>query len=186
MCWWKKPILKNNAQCVRCTSVRCILYILCPSYQSYILLLPDSWLHLSLLHLFWVRVSLLQIETKKHETCNLGGTSKKRNGIFWEFFQNGGRGHPISQKFCTITKSFLACQNMTSPLFPKVNVRIVTKLWQTFFVKTKNDPYGLKCKINPKKFQLRRSQKGGWGRSAIWEQFPNNTVFFTELTPKIS
>ena len=32
----------------------------------------------------------------------------------------------------------------------------------TFFVKTKNDPYGLKCKINPKIFfRLRGFQKGG-------------------------
>ena len=50
-------------------------------------------------------------------------------------------------------------------------------------MKTKNVPYGIKCKVNPN-FQLRRSQKG-WvsGGFAIWEKFPNNTVFL-ELTPK--
>ena len=46
-------------------------------------------------------------------------------------------------------------------------------------MKTKNDPYGLKCKISPKQiFQLRGSQKGGG--SAIWEKFPK----FLELPPK--
>ena len=45
----------------------------------------------------------------------LGVTAKKKNGIFWEFFPKGGGGHPISQNFCKITKSFLACQ-----IHPKV------------------------------------------------------------------
>ena len=40
---------------------------------------------------------------------------QKKNGIFWEFFPKGGGGHPISQNFCKITKSFLACQ-----IHPKV------------------------------------------------------------------
>ena len=46
----------------------------------------------------------------------LGGTSKK-NRYFWGFFPKGGGGHPISQNFCTITKSFLACQ-----IHPKIGV----------------------------------------------------------------
>ena len=33
----------------------------------------------------------------------------KNKRYFWEFFPKWG-GHPISQNFCTITKSFLACQ----------------------------------------------------------------------------
>ena len=45
----------------------------------------------------------------------LGGFSKRRNGIFWEFFPKGGGGHPNYQNFCKITKSFLACQ-----IHPKV------------------------------------------------------------------
>ena len=50
----------------------------------------------------------------------------------------------------------------------------------TFFVKTKNVPYGLKCKINTKNFfWIRGSQKGGvGGGSDVWEKFPNNIVFF--------
>ena len=107
-------------------------------------------------------------------TPAMGGLLKK-TVFFGNFSQNGGGGHPISQNFCTITKSFLACQihpkmlkhvfhtegsNIWSilsikvhlilslssslreknglfwefcpwggggPLFPKVNVRIVTK-----------------------------------------------------------
>ena len=52
-------------------------------------------------------------------------------------------------------------------------------------MKTKNDPYGLKCKINPKIFfRLRGSQKGGvGGGSAIWEKFPKNTVFLFGKPP---
>ena len=55
-------------------------------------------------------------------------------------------------------------------------------------MKTKNDPYGLKCKINPKIFfQLRGSQKGGWGGgSAIWEKFPKNTVFFWKTPLRVT
>ena len=48
------------------------------------------------------------------------------------------------------------------PLFPKLDVKMSPKMW--FFVKTKNVPYGLKCKINTKFFFVNRmSQKGGWG-----------------------
>ena len=43
-------------------------------------------------------------------------------------------------------------------------------------MKTKNDPYGLKCKINPKNFSTKGFPKGGG--SAIWEKFPKNTVSF--------
>ena len=39
------------------------------------------------------------------------GMSAEKYGIFWEFFPKwGGGGHPNSQNFCKITKSFLACQ----------------------------------------------------------------------------
>ena len=137
------------------------------------------------------------------------GLPKKKPVFFGNFSQKGGGGHPISQNFCKITKSFLACQihpkvlkhvfhtggsNIWSILSIKVHLILSLSsslreknglFWEfcpwggggspipkskcqnsdkilTFFVKTKNDPYGLKCKINPKIFlQLRGSQKGG-------------------------
>ena len=46
------------------------------------------------------------------------------------------------------------------------------------FVKTKNAPKGLKCKINQTFFfENTGSQKGGGGAD-IWGKFPNNPVFF--------
>ena len=78
---------------------------------------------------------------------------KIKYGIFWEVFPKGGRG---------------------GPLFPNLEAKIPPK--SDFFEKNKIAPYGLKCKINPKNFQLRGSQKVGG--SAIWENFPKNTVFF--------
>ena len=41
----------------------------------------------------------------------LGGSSKKKKRYFLGIFpKRGGGGSPISQNFCKITKSFLACQ----------------------------------------------------------------------------
>ena len=56
-------------------------------------------------------------------------------------------------------------------------------------MKTKNDPYGLKCKINPKIFfstkGFPKGGVGGEGGSAIWEKFPKNTVFLPESPPNL-
>ena len=45
-----------------------------------------------------------------NDLLKLGGTSKKKRYFLGIFPNRGGRGHPISQNFCKITKSFLACQ----------------------------------------------------------------------------
>ena len=45
----------------------------------------------------------------------LGGSSKKKRYFLGIFPKRGEGGHPISQNFCKITKSFLACQ-----IHPKV------------------------------------------------------------------
>ena len=51
-------------------------------------------------------------------------------------------------------------------------------------MKTKNDPYGLKCKINPKIFfRLRGSQKGGVRHLG---KIPKKYLFFLEDPPKRS
>ena len=60
--------------------------------------------------------SILSI--KVHLILSLSSSIREKNGLFWEFCPWGGGG----------------------PLFPKVNVKIVTK-YQLFLVKTKNDPY---------------------------------------------
>ena len=53
------------------------------------------------------------------------------------------------------------------------------------FVKTKNAPKGLKCKINQTFFfENTGSQKGGrGGGSDTWEKFPKNPVFFCGQRP---
>ena len=85
----------------------------------------------------------------------------KKRPVFWEFDPWGGGGSPIPKS---------KCQNSDKIL--------------TFFVKTKNDPYGLKCKINPKIFfRLRGSQKGGGG-----PPFGKNSQkisFFLDCTPNV-
>ena len=46
-------------------------------------------------------------------------------------------------------------------------------------MKTKNVPYGLKCKINTNFFCKQDFPKGGGGGGpAIWEKFPKNVDFF--------
>ena len=48
-------------------------------------------------------------------------------------------------------------------------------------MKTKNVPYGLKCKINTNFFFCKQDVPkggGGGGGPAIWDKFPKNVVFF--------
>ena len=85
-----------------------------------------------------------------------------KNGFIWEVFPKGGRG---------------------GPLFPNLEAKIPPK--SDFFEKNKIAPYGLKCKINHKKFQLRGSQKGGWGRGVRHlGKIPKKYPFF--WTPTLS
>ena len=84
------------------------------------------------------------------------------NKKFWEFFSlRGGGGSPIPKSIC---------QNSDQ----KVNI----------FVKTKNDPKGLKCKINHIFVVVGKQgfPKGGGG-SDIWEKFPKNPVFWGGWRP---
>ena len=64
-------------------------------------------------------------------------------------------------------------------LFPKL---LKSKIDQkvNIFVKTKNAPKGLKCKINQTFFfENTGSQKGGrGGGSDTWDKFPKNPVYF--------
>ena len=46
----------------------------------------------------------------------------------------------------------------------------------TFLVKTKNVPYGLKCKINPKKFSTKGFPKGGVGAGVSITHFISRTL----------
>ena len=71
---------------------------------------------------------------------------------FWVSFRRYGKK--------TVCFGNFALEGGGSPI-PKSKCQNSDKIL-TFFVKTKNDPYGLKCKINPKIFfRLRGSQKGG-------------------------
>merc|ERR1712105_421200 len=81
------------------------------------------------------------ISIKVHLILSLSLSLREKTVCFGNFALEGGGGAPIPKS---------KCQNSDKIL--------------TFFVKTKNDPYGLKCKINPNFFfQLRGSQKGGGG-----------------------
>ena len=54
-------------------------------------------------------------------------------------------------------------------------------------MKTKNVPKGIKCKINTNFFLDKGFPKGGrGGGSDVWENFPNNFVFFFESVPKFN
>ena len=96
--------------------------------------------------------NLLESKTEKMMRSDF----KIKYGIFWKVFPKGGggEGSPIPK-----SKS----KNTTQKVI--------------FLRKTKIAPYGLKCKINHKKFSTKGFPKGGGG-SAIWEKFPKNTVFF--------
>ena len=81
-------------------------------------------------------------------------------GIF--SFERGG-GSPIPKSIC---------QNSDQ----KVNI----------LMKTKNDPKGLKCKINHTFFLETGVPKrggGGGGGARPWEKFPKNPVFFLGWRP---
>ncbi len=81
--------------------------------------------------------------------------NKEKKGFFLAIFPKmGGGGFPIPKS---------KCQNSDKIL--------------TFFVKTKNDPYGLKCKINPKKFSTKGFPKGGWGVRHLGK-IPKKICFF--------
>ena len=136
---------------------------------------------------------------EKNKIALYGLKCKINHKIFFStkgFPKGGGGGHPNSQNFCKITKSFLACQihpkvlkhvfhtggsNIWSILSIKVHLILSLSssireknglFWEfcpwgeggspipkskcqnsdkilTFFVKTKNDPYGLKCPAIP-------------------------------------
>ena len=90
----------------------------------------------------------------------------------WKFW-----GGPVFPK--VKTGSFLG-----GHLFPKL---LKSKIDQkvNIFVKTKNAPKGLKCKINQTFFfENTGSQKGGrGGGSDTWEKFPKNPVFFCGQRP---
>ena len=61
------------------------------------------------------------------------------------------------------------------PLFPNLEAKIPPKC--DFFEKNKIAPYGLKCKINHKNFQLRGSQKGGVGGPQFGKNFQKIPFF---------
>ena len=93
-------------------------------------------------------------------------TLDSKSGKFWKksaktrsfgnFFHCEGGGSPIPKSIC---------QNS----YQKVNI----------FVKTKNAPNDLKCKINHTFFlETGVPKRGEWGGSDTWEKFPTNPVFF--------
>ena len=62
----------------------------------------------------------MKMKEKEERRTQMGmdsgkGDRPKKTIFFGNFSQNGGGGHPNSQNFCKITKSFLACQ-----IHPKV------------------------------------------------------------------
>ena len=106
---------------------------------------------------------------------------KKKEGIFWEFFPKGGGGSSQFPKLFYIYR-FIFCMPKHGsfgggPVFPKVKTgsflggHLFPKLLKSkidqkvnIFVKTKNAPKGLKCKINQTFFfENTGSQKGGRG-----------------------
>ena len=89
---------------------------------------------------------------------------KIKYGIFWEVFPKGGRG---------------------GPLFPNLEAKIPPK--SDFFEKNKIAPYGLKCKINHKKFSTKGFPKGGvvGGRVRHLGKIPKKYRFFSWFPPLI-
>ena len=81
-----------------------------------------------------------------------------KNGIFWEVFPKGGRG---------------------GPLFPNLEAKIPPK--SDFFEKNKIAPYGLKCKINHKKYSTKGFPKGGGGPP--FGKNSQKTPFFLDESP---